>query len=158
MKVKELRSVLADIEGIYAAAGADKAAEDFRQLCSILDGYDDSSVDDFIAEMGSIYAPQPRSGAAKTPATELDRPLVEEFAQRLRAAGLDREAFERVLAELGRDTRVRKGEANAIQHLYIGGREAWPTRKAALEAIEKTFHQRRFQAAAMKDVAKVTPW
>ena len=47
---------------------------------------------------------------------------------------------------------------NRIQHLYIGGRKAWSTRKAALDAISESFNYNRYQSAVLEDIKKVTPW
>lgn len=116
------------------------------------------SVDDFLAEFRQLYVKQPRKLAARKPASPVDEVLVSRYVRRLKEAAEDRAEFNMVFAELKGDKKARKDEINKIQHQYIGGRKAWGTRKAALEAIKDTFNYRRYQGAVLEDIKKVTPW
>ena len=157
MNVKELREAIGEVQEICEAAGAAKAAADLDQLTQIFDGHDDQAVDDFLKHLRSLYAP-----AAKPTTTAKDAPadcsVVEGYVARLNEAGSDEQAFERLFEIITSDPQVRKAEANAIQHAYIGGREAWSTKKAALKAIQKWFFGSRYQEAVLEDIKKVTPW
>jgi hypothetical protein len=106
-------------------------------------------------------APSPQAVAAvreapSSPPVAVETPLVPPTTEgttpveRLKAA-TDRASFDAVHAEIAG---MSKAEVNAIQHEYIGGREAWPTKKAALEAIEKVFRERSYQEVKMIQVGK----
>lgn len=71
------------------------------------------------------------------------------YVQRLRAAGTDKSAFDRVFDELRGDKMVRKAEADAIAHAYTGGRAEWPTKRKAFEAIAKWFRGLAFDQTKM---------
>lgn len=155
MQVRELQETLAEIQGVFEDAGARTAASDFEELLSLFNGHEDESVDEFLSALRKLYV---RSPPARRPITDLDQAAVKRYAASLAEAGEDSDAVDVVLSELGNDKSVRKSEMNAIQKIYIGGRDAWPTRKAALEAIRSTFQRRQYQRAAMKEIEKVTPW
>ncbi|MEQ8823776.1 MAG: hypothetical protein RIC14_05325 [Filomicrobium sp.] len=157
MNVKELREAIGEIQDICEAAGAAKAAADLDELTQIFDGHEDQSVSEFLAHLRSLYAPVD-AGQASSKTNDADVSVVEGYVARLKEVGTDRQAFERIFQVLTTDPQVRKAEANAIQHSYIGGREAWPTKKAALKAIEKWFFGSRYQDAVLEDIKKVTPW
>jgi hypothetical protein len=99
-------------------------------------------------------APSPEAVAAvHEPIVAAPEPTAEPAtpADRLKAAGSDREAFNAVRADL---TKMSKDELNAIQHEYIGGRETWPTKREALTAIENHFRAREYEATKMVQVGK----
>lgn len=52
--------------------------------------------------------------------------------------------------------RMPKDEVNAIQRAFIGGREAWPTKKSALDAISKHLKERAYQDVKMIQVEKAS--
>ena len=79
------------------------------------------------------------------------KPSIGTPADRLKAAGTDREAFNAVRADL---IEMSKDELNAIQYEYIGGREEWPTKREALTAIENHFRAREYEATRMVQVGK----
>ena len=157
MNVKELREAIGEIQDICEAAGAAKAAADLDELTQMFDGHEDQPVEDFLAHLRSLYAPA-SSGQSASKNDDADSSVVEGYVARLKEAGTDRKAFERIFEVMTSDPQVRKAEANAIQHAYIGGREAWPTKKAALKAVEKWFFGSRYQEAVLEDIKKVTPW
>ena len=157
MYVKELSDIIQQIEGVYADAGASRAAADLGELLSLFEGYEDMPVEDFLEEFRRLYVKQPRKSGTKTQ-TPIDEVLVSRYARRLKDAGNDRAKFNAVFQELNGDRKARKDEVNRIQHLYIGGREAYPTRKAAMDAIAENFNYNRYQSGVLKDIEKATPW
>ncbi len=158
MNVKELSNVIQQIEGVYADAGVSRAAADLGELLTLFEGHEDMPVDEFLEEFRKLYVKQPRKTAAKKPTAPVDEVLVSRYVRRLKEAGKERAPFDQVFAELSADKKARKDEINQIQHLYIGGRKAWGTRKAALDAISETFNYNRYQSAVLEDIKKVTPW
>jgi len=76
-----------------------------------------------------------------------------EPAARLNAAGTDRAAFDAVIADIAK---LSKAEVNTIQKAYIGGRDAWPTKRAALDALEMEFRERAYQEVKLQQVKKAS--
>ena len=155
MNVKELHSTVLEIREICKAAGAAKMAADLTDLCQIFSSHEQESVEEFLNHLRRLYATE--SNALRPP-VDVDAEIVDRFVKLLRAVGNNQFEFDRVIEELRTDRSVGLGEANAIQHGYIGGREAWPTRKAAFDAIKKSFDRSRYQDAVLEDIKDVTPW
>lgn len=153
MKVKELKSAITDIQLIFEEAGAKSAAADFAELTMVFDGHENDDVEEFLSELRALYVKDelPRSGVVNDLAAK-------RYVNRLNDAAGDAEQFAAVLQELASDRAVRKTEMNIIQKAYIGGRDTWPTRKEALNAIQKTFDRRQYTRAALRSVEKATPW
>lgn len=156
MKVSELKDALGDLHDIYDAAGARKAASDIEELTRILDGHEHESVDAFLDALRDLYD----VGAPPTGANgdSVDQQLVDHYVAALKKAVGAEPAFMSVLNEMRDDRRVRKVEANAIQHAFIGGRKSWPSRKAAIAAIEATFKRDKFQDEVLDGIKGVRPW
>ncbi|MEO0809044.1 MAG: hypothetical protein AAFW82_00090 [Pseudomonadota bacterium] len=53
---------------------------------------------------------------------------------------------------------MKKRDIDIIAHAYIGGREKWPSKKAALEAIEQRFVERAYHASRMNILSKTRVW
>lgn len=140
MKVAELRTILEEVQAIHKASGSNKPAKDFADFISLLDGYEDQSVSEFLATLGTLLKTASGKGANNDKLPDVQ--LVAFFVERLRNAGTDEDKFEPVHAELGADKRVRIQEMNAIAHGYIQGREKWPSRAAGYQAIKKKFVER----------------
>ncbi len=156
MNVRELRETIGEIQEICLAAGAGKTAADLAQLSQLFDGHEQESIDEFIEQLRAAYLPAlQRASPATGP---IDAELVSTYVEKLRASEADEGEFAKIFTDLLQDGRVSKAEANAIQHGFIGGREAWPTKKEALKAIEKRAFRNRFQSEVLEDIKKVTPW
>jgi hypothetical protein len=95
---------------------------------------------------------QSRHGRARRPTRDRKATItgVDEVVEALKAAGTDRATFNAALASVS----GRLAKVNAIQHGYIGGREGWPSKRAALQAIEETFRERAYQAVKLTQVDK----
>jgi hypothetical protein len=156
MKVEELRAVLEDVQAIYESSGSGKPAKDFEEFIGLLDGYENQSVDEFLTALTALLKPGSRTGApgGKIP----DAQVTAEFVERLAKAGTDDAQFEPLYAELGADRRVRAEEMNAIAHGYIKGREKWPSRAAAYQAIKKKFVERADRESREAIINKVSRW
>ena len=156
MKVAELKMILAEIEEIYEVGGARKVAEDFAELQRLFEGAEEQDVDSFLDQLRKLYLPnrQPRLRVVEA----IDELVVERYGKRL--VELDSSGCEdqEIIRELTKDKAVRKSEANAIQHRFIQGRETWPSRKAAIEAIAKTLAHRRREAQQLGRIKGMTPW
>src|SRR5215510_10418962 len=73
---------------------------------------------------------------AKSRKATVDEALVAAYAERLRAAGGDRPAFENIFAELNA---LKATELGAIAQRYVGGGKKVNTKSAALAIIRKRF-------------------
>ena len=156
MQVSELREVLAEIEDILATAGAKKSAEDFSELQQIFQGSEDEDVDRFLDDLRRLYAP------SKKPKLKLvesiDELVVERYLTLLQKCADDDGDIDQIVDELSSDLAVKKPEANSIQHKFIKGREAWPSKKAAIDAIKKSLIHRRREAEKLARIKSTTPW
>ncbi|MGH1417263.1 MAG: hypothetical protein ACRBCJ_00210 [Hyphomicrobiaceae bacterium] len=156
MQVKQLIDVLTEIQEIYLAADAKKAASDVEEFLTIFDGVEEMTLDEFYSELEKLHTP---TKSAKRPKhTHVNDIIVERYVKELRTAELDKEAFTKVFDELQTDAKVRKLELDNIQHQYIGGKKIAASKKKALEAIQKWFNQRRYQADAIEEAGKARPW
>lgn len=150
MKVSDLKVILQRFQAMFDAAGARRQAADLARLIGALDGYDAVSVDDFVDQMEALLAED-----APEPANDLS---IRRHVNRLKEAALDRIAFDKAVADLRSDRRVRKAELDKIAFGYIGGRQSYPSKKAALEAIEGKFLERARNAKKKELIDKTTPW
>ena len=146
MNVGRLRQLLMDVGAVLASAGSAKQAEDLDRVAGLMRGQEHQSVEAFLDELQTDVAP--RSSAA----------VIAEYVAQLSSAGVDEFAFRQVFEVLSKDKSIKKPEADLVAHGYIGGREKWKNRAAALEAIEKEFVSRRYDASKMKEVARSRPW
>jgi hypothetical protein len=156
MKVAELRTVLEEVQAIYEASRSDKPANDFAEFITLLDGHEEQSVEEFLAELSALF--KPASGKAAAAGKLPDVQIVASYIDRLAAAGTDEAKFEPVYAELGGDKRVRIQEMSAIAHEYIQGRDKWPSRAAGYQAIKKRFVQRADRESREGIINKVLRW
>ena len=146
MNVGKLRQVLMDVGAIFSAAGASKQVADLERIAALMKGRENQPVNQFLDELQTDLAPL--STAA----------IIAAHVASLLKAGTDELAFRTAYDSVTRDAAVKKSEADHIAHGYIGGREKWPNKKAAIEAIEKEFVARRYDASKMKEVARSRPW
>src|SRR5262245_32005272 len=117
MNVAELRTVLEEVQAIYEASGSDKPAGDLRDFIDLLEGYENESVDEFLAGLSTLLKVGSSKGGleAKLPGLQ----IVASFIERLTAAGTNPDQFDPVYTELGASKQVRIEEMNAIAHGYI---------------------------------------
>lgn len=156
MKVGQFKEVLSEIESIFAAGGAKKTADDFRELQGIFDGSDGEDLDQFLAELRRLYTPSKKPVLKLV--EKLDELLVHRYVQRLQRSDVFDPSIDKAIEELALDSAVKKAEANAVQHRVLKGRETWPSKKAAVEAIRKALAHRRREADQLKRIQTTTPW
>jgi hypothetical protein len=95
-----------------------------------------------------------RGEMAKTRRT-VDEALVAAFAERLRAVGSDRPAFDSIFAELNT---LKAAELGAIAQRYVGGGKKVNTKSAALALIRKRFVEIIRFHSKNKVAEKTRPW
>lgn len=146
MNVGKLRQLLVDVTAVFSAADSSKQAEDLGRVAELMKGKEHQPVEQFLDELRADIEPLP-----------LSEVLAGHIA-RLSSAGVDDFAFRKAFDALSKDKLIKKSETDVIAHGYIGGRVKWPSKAAALEAIEKEFVARRYDASKMKEVARSRPW
>lgn len=146
MNIGKLRQLLTDVGAVLASAGSTKQAEDLERVAGLMRGREHQPVEQFLDELRADVAPPSIAE------------VIANHVARLTAAGVDEPSFRPALEALSKDKMIKKIEADRVAHGYIGGREKWPSRAAAIEAIEKEFVSRRYDASKMKEVARSRPW
>ena len=115
MNIPAFRHLLERLEKLYASAGANDPAKDFRSVSTLMDGHEYKTVDAFVAETKAALAAEER-GIERGPVD--DDAVVMAHVQRLLDAGTDQEAFEHALAALDRDNRADKSAWFAIANRH----------------------------------------
>ncbi len=146
MNIGKLRQLLTDVGAVLATAGSAKQAEDFERVAGLMRGREHQQVEQFLDELQADLSPPSIAE------------VIADHVARLSAAGVDEPTFRQAHECLAKDRTIKKAEADRVAHGYIGGREKWKNRAAALEAIEKEFVSRRYDASKMKEVARSRPW
>ena len=142
MKTKKLLDTIDDLSSVVEAAGAKKAAAGLRSLKALFSSSKaDQEASDVLSDLRALM-------------DEGTVVVSDSYLKRLSDAGTDQAAFNAAYGELQNDKRVDKSSANMIAHQYTKGRRAWPSRKAALEAIRKKFVERAYQEGKMRIVEK----
>ena len=157
MNAGELVAALKDLRLVLIDAGAKSAAQDVDSLLKLFVSHEDEPLEEFLAGLSETLA---SGGGKRKPiqgASANERVVADHLAA-LEGVGLNRSAFEAQLDALGRDKSAGKPELDRIAHGYIGGRQTWPSRKAALAAIETRFNERAYQSSKMKHLEKFRPW
>lgn len=150
MKVKVLRRTICDVADSLSASGIEARRQTLQSVIKLCEGYDEESVESFLARLR--HQPNQPALAVSSRTKTINQVVVARYVRMLQAAGMQRNAFDEVFGALSKDTAVRKSEADTIAHVYTGGRPKWPTKGAALKAIETWFNSRAFDEAKMSRV------
>lgn len=139
MMLQKLIDALAGLRHVIAASGSKKVSDGLKPLEELLQAQKSGDVASALHEL--------RETLSRDKARTLQL-----YVERLNQSGIDADAFARVAADLRADKFVDKEDADEIAHRYTGGRKKWPTRAAALKAIQKKFDERVYQASKMEIV------
>jgi len=151
MGVKNLRKALEDIQAVFVAAKTPKLATELQSFVRIFDGRDEEKTSEFIAQIKERL-----NKTRATPQLPAADQTILHYVTRLKEAGVSEPMFELTFKELSKDTKVKKGEADAIAATYTGGRQSWPKKADALKAIKVAFNERVYEAAKMRQVDKAS--
>ena len=141
MNVKKLRETLEEAVGIMAAAGARAQSKALQAFVDIFKGQDDQPISQLIVDLQERLHPEP---------------AVDLYTERLIKAGIDKRAFDSVLAEISKDRTVRKDQANAIAGKYTEGGAHWPSKARAIKEIKASFAERALDSVKMQQVDKAS--
>jgi hypothetical protein len=158
MDVRKLKAVLHQIEELYSAGGAATAAKDLRSVARLLDGYEETSVEAFIAETKVLLDKPPAPASS-----QIDVALVSRYSDRLLEAGTDEAKFEAALKELD-EARGGKGEWAAIANRYrnapTNGTHVYKFKsiREARIAVRDTFIERHEASSKRGIIDRLTKW
>jgi hypothetical protein len=88
----------------------------------------------------------------------VQRLTINGYIEELRAGLTDKARFDGIIARLEKDKLIGKLDMDHIAHGVTQGREKWPSRKAALEAIKLRFVERAYQDAKLRNTEKAKVW
>jgi hypothetical protein len=155
--VRLIRESLEEVARILEAAGKKAQTKAVRTAIELFSGHDADTFATFLSELQERVKPKPKKKAARTPDLRTD--AIDDYVQRLQAAGTDKSAFDTVFVELSKDKKaVRKGEADAIAHAYTRGRTQWPKKQDAIDAIKVHFDEQAYDETKMRQVDKASRW
>ena len=140
MQIKKLLKSLEQLAGLAQETGSKKTADAVRTLSSVIEDSDtDRPVEQSLHDLRELLSTEKRR-------------FFERHVSQLNDAGTDDQLFKSTLEKLERDKSLAKSDIDAIAHMYTNGRTSWPSKKAALKAIRKTFVERAYQEGKMKIV------
>jgi hypothetical protein len=140
MMGRKLREALEEAAGIMAAAGAKAQSRALQRFVEVFKGQDDQPVSQMADLQRRLHM----------------GPAVDRYIERLVGAGVDKKAFDSVLAGISKDRDIRKDEANAIACKYTEGSATWPTKARAVKEIKASFAERALDAVKMRQVDKAS--
>lgn len=147
MRVRELQSALAEIKGVFAAAGASAAERDLEAVLSLLADEGDRDLEAYLKEVREQLGGSPRRESS-----------VSDLTARLIAAGLDEAKFKVVLSQIVQDATLGKAEVQDIAKQYGVIRLNTRSRAAIIESIEKHFYWMLINHDADAMAKRATPW
>ena len=163
ISIGELKEVLEQIQELYALAGANGPAGDFKRLITTLAGHEEESVDEFVEETRSLLGlgAKDEKKPKKKP-TGSDEEVVEEHVRRLLRARENKADFEAAMVKLKEDARVQAGELSAIANRYLneptGGTFEFEFKSdmAAYRAMKRMFVDRAQDESKARIIKRMT--
>jgi hypothetical protein len=149
--VAELRTVLGNIQQLYAAAGAKTAVKDLETFSDMLKPYADMPVDKVCAEIKqnlslSAKNPAKRSSARAGASTSFNQDLIQQHLTELRNAGIDQQAFDLAFKKLKASKSLKSPDIAEIARQFSLSVTAYKSKTVAYSDIEKAFiRQARFE-------------
>lgn len=149
--VREFRTILGNIQQLFAAGGAKTAVKDLQAFSDILKPYSEMPVDrtcsDIKRSLGqAVKRPAERPRTAARPSTSPDQSLIEQHLTELRAAGTDQLAFDLAFKKLKASKSLKSPDVAEIARQFSLSETAYKSKNAAYTDIEKAFiRQARFE-------------
>jgi hypothetical protein len=132
-----LRTSLATIEAGLSAAGATKQALAIGAVLQLFQGPSNTTVDEFIAQLGMPRPAPPRKKKVAPPPPEPDPTLARELAEELTRTLLDASAFERIVERLSDARQVNAPTLACVANRFLGNNKTYKGRKTAIDDILK---------------------
>jgi hypothetical protein len=149
--VRELRTILGNIQQLFAAAGANTAVKDLQAFSDMLKRYSDLPIDKACANIKQSLSqaaerPTKRTRKSAKPSTSVDQDLIQQHLTELREAGSDQQAFESAFKKLKASKSLKTSDVAEIARQFSLSVTAYKSKNAAYSDIEKAFiRQARFE-------------
>jgi hypothetical protein len=162
MNIKELRTILERLQEVFSAAGSRQSARDLKSVAEALDGSEDQTVEEFVAETRSLLEPRPPLHLHPEPTTVPAAMAIARYVRKLLAAGDDRDVFESTLESLRNDKTIGRSELFAIANGFFneptGGthRFRFKSKAAAYAFMRQKFVERAQLENKFKIIEKLT--
>lgn len=156
MNVKELQDALRTLETAFEGAGAAKQARELGNLILALDGHADKSIEAFAEEATAKLNPKPL--------VAVEAATVDVHAERLLAAGTDRQRFDEAFSALKSDKAVKIAEVTEIARRYrnqpTGATHPYKfdSKTKALDFIFATYMSRADAENRLNIIDQMTRW
>jgi len=148
MQTKDLRAILKDLKGLFAAADAKEPVKDFDAIDRLLEPCDDEDVSETLDRIARDLTADPEPVDI----------TIARHAQKLRDAGYDATAFGAAFAALKSDKAMTKPAVFKVLKMYAGPHVRATTKKAALDQIERHFTSLIYDRHADEQAKRATPW
>jgi hypothetical protein len=144
VKVADLVRVLDQLQQIYALAGANAPAKDFRTLTETLTPYVNLELAAFVTQAReNLNAPKEKrskkSAGRLVPTEPVNVELVASYVAALKNVGTNLAAFDELFRNLKADNRLGLKELTEVAHQYSAGVSKYRTVAAAQSEISKAF-------------------
>jgi hypothetical protein len=156
MKVRELRTALAELEVLFEIGGTSAVRADLAGLQDMLEGAEDMELDDFLARLKSEIEFTPKQQGRKTVDIPANEEIVAHYIGRLEEAREDESLFLQILAELDSDGRVKKPELSRIAGKF--GDSNAKTMSKLLQSIKTRFYEQLYIRDTTAMAKRATPW
>ena len=144
MRVRDLRALLDELRGIFAASGAKPQLKSMDQVSTALAQSDNKSLDAYLK-------------GVRSRAEELAAPRGARFVQRLADAGLNEAAFLAVLAEIKADPDLKKADLQKIVEAYAGSFDRRASTARLIDALNRAFYKRLYERDSRAIARRATP-
>jgi hypothetical protein len=147
MTVSELRTILGNIQRLFAAAGVKTAATELQTFSDVLKPYSDMQVAKACADIKD-HLSQPTGKPPKPPKAPIqpDPEAIQRHLTELRDAGTDQPAFALAFKKLKASKSVKLADLAQIARQFSRSVTAYKTKAAAYSDIEKAFvREARFE-------------
>src|SRR5438874_1271276 len=114
MKVEQLQKVLVATSEMYQEAGNFRIATELETFIKLLKGYEQKSIDNFVAEVQASHLPPPNQARP-----QIDPNAANRYADLLLQAGTDQAAFNATFAMLKSDRTITKPLMDLIANRYL---------------------------------------
>ena len=144
MRVRDLRALIDELRGIFAASGAKPQLKTMDQVSTALAQSDNEPLESYLKRVHSR-------------AQELAAPRGASFVQRLTDAALDEDAFQGVLAEIMADRDLKKTDLQKIVEAYTGSFDRRASSAKLIDALNLAFKKKLYERDSRAIARRATP-
>jgi hypothetical protein len=144
MRVRDLRSILGDIQRVFKASGAKKQETAFTKLSVTLEAQDGRDLDSY------LKAVEDEIQADSLPRATTYLRLLDEI-------GFDEPAFRDFIEKLEQDRSLPKNELIAVVEGYAGSADRRGTAKKLIKQLSAKFYAKLYERDANELAKRATP-